>query len=159
MINPLLAIILMFGLPLVLARADSPTIVAEMTLLPVSVVLNQDRIALLGDHAVVTKAVAQTYMSPQRPFGEQLLVVENPINGRFGTTDGGIVVRLHSAGSLDGLAADYGLTVKHVFTAQPVGVVAPEVRETADAYVTRLRDDYRVVSAELNVNFYQEQEH
>jgi hypothetical protein len=76
---------------------------------------------------------------------------------RFGTTDGGIVVYLHSAGSLDGPAADCGLIVNHVFTNSPAGVLAPEFRETAVTYLARLRDDSRVISAELNVNFYQEQ--
>jgi hypothetical protein len=86
-------------------------------------------------------------------------VVENVRTGRLGTTDGGIVVRVYSPSSLDGLSADYGLTVKHAFTAQPAAVLVPKAPEFADTYVAKLREDYRVVSAELNVNFYQEQAH
>lgn len=144
---------------LVLAQAESPVISKELTLLPASAVLQRDRVALLGNHAVVTKASARAYVRAQTAASEQPLVVEDPANDRLGTTDGGIVVRLYSASSLQGLAADYGLIVSHVFTAQPAGVLVPEVRENAVSYLASLRDDSRVVSAGLNVNFYQERDH
>lgn len=153
----LLATTLLLSAALVVAQDESPVISSELTLLPASIVLQQDRIALLGDHAVLTKTAARAYAAEQIGSSEQLLVVEDASSGRLGTSDGGIVVMLHSASSLDGLAADYGLTVQHIFTAQPAAVLSPDDIEIADTYVTQLREDDRVVSAELNVNFYQEQ--
>jgi hypothetical protein len=159
MMKTLLAMVLLGGSGLVIAQVDSPVISAELTLLPATTVLERDRVAVLGNYAVLTKASALAYASAQIVSGEQLLVVVDHSSGRLGTTDGGIVVYLHSADSLDGLAADYGLIVNHVFTTSPAGVLAPESRETAVTYLARLSDDSRVISAELNVNFYQEQYH
>lgn len=132
-------------------------IATDLALVPASLVSDAERLATLGDKAVVTNESASNYESPSRVWGERIFVVENSRTGRLGTTDGGIVVRLHSSASLDGLSADYSLTVKHAFTAQPAAVLLPEDPEVADAYVAKLREDDRVVSAELNVNFYQEQ--
>jgi hypothetical protein len=134
-------------------------IATDLALVPASLVSDAERLATLGDKAVVTNESASNYESPSKVWGERVLVVENSRTGRLGTTDGGIVVRLHSSASLDGLSADYGLTVKHAFTAQPAAVLLPKDPEVADTYVTKLREDSRVVSAELNVNFYQEQAH
>ena len=134
-------------------------IATDLALVPASLVSDAERLATLGDKAVVTKESASNYESPSKVWGERVLVVENSRTGRLGTTDGGIVVRLHSSASLDGLSADYGLTVKHAFTAQPAAVLLPKDPEVADTYVAKLREDSRVVSAELNVNFYQEQAH
>jgi hypothetical protein len=159
MMKILLAMALLWGSALVLAQVESPAISAELTLLPAAAVLERDRVAVIGKYAVLTKASARAYASAQITSGEQLLVVEDPSSGRLGTTDGGIVVHLHTADSLNGLAADYGLIVNHVFSASPAGVLAPEFRETVVTHLARLRDDARVVSAELNVNFYQEQYH
>jgi hypothetical protein len=134
-------------------------IATDLALVPASLVSDAERLATLGDKAVVTNESASNYESPSRVWGERILVVENSRTGRLGTTDGGIVVRLYSSASLDGLSADYGLTVKHAFTAQPAAVLLPKDPEVADTYVAKLREDSRVVSAELNVNFYQEQAH
>ena len=131
-------------------------IATDLALVPASLVSDAERLATLGDKAVVTSESASNYESPSKVLGERILVVLNSRTGLLGTTDGGIVVRLHSSASLDGLSADYGLTVKHAFTAQPAAVLLPEDPEVADAYVAKLREDDRVVSAELNVNFYQE---
>lgn len=131
-------------------------IATDLALVPASLVSDAERLATLGDKAVVTNESASNYESPSKVLGERILVVLNSRTGLLGTTDGGIVVRLHSSASLDGLSADYGLTVKHAFTAQPAAVLIPEDPEVADAYVAKLREDDRVVSAELNVNFYQE---
>ena len=138
---------------------EAPRIATELTLVPASLVPEADRLASLGDKAVVAKRSARNYVFPSTVSGERMLVVENSRTGRLGTTDGGIVVRLYSSASLDGLSADYGLTVKHAFTAQPAAVLLPKDPEVADTYVAKLREDSRVVSAELNVNFYQEQAH
>lgn len=138
---------------------EAPRIATELTLVPASLVPEADRLASLGDKAVVAKRSARNYVFPSTVSGERILVVENSRTGRLGTTDGGIVVRLYSSASLDGLSADYGLTVKHAFTAQPAAVLLPKDPEVADTYVAKLREDSRVVSAELNVNFYQEQAH
>lgn len=134
-------------------------IATDLALVPASLVSDAERLATLGDKAVVTNESASNYESPSKVWGEPVLVVENSRTGRLGTTDGGIVVRLYSSASLDGLSADYGLTVKHAFTAQPAAVLLPKDPEVADTYVAKLREDSRVVSAELNVNFYQEQAH
>ena len=134
-------------------------IATDLALVPASLVSDAERLATLGDKAVVTNESASNYESPSRVWGERILVVENSRTGRLGTTDGGIVVRLYSSASLDGLSADYGLTVKHAFTAQPAAVLLPKDPEVADTYVAKLREDSRVVSAKLNVNFYQEQAH
>jgi len=134
-------------------------IATDLALVPASLVSDAERLATLGDKAVVTNESASNYESPSKVWGERVLVVENSRTGRLGTTDGGIVVRLYSSASLDGLSADYGLTVKHAFTAQPAAVLLPKDPEVADTYVAKLREDSRVVSAELNVNFYQEQAH
>ena len=134
-------------------------IATDLALVPASLVSDAERLATLGDKAVVTNESASNYESPSKVWGERVLVVENSRTGRLGTTDGGIGVRLYSSASLDGLSADYGLTVKHAFTAQPAAVLLPKDPEVADTYVAKLREDSRVVSAELNVNFYQEQAH
>ena len=134
-------------------------IATDLALVPASLVSDAERLATLGDKAVVTNESASNYESPSKVWGERVLVVENSRTGRLGTTDGGIVVRLYSSASLDGLSADYGLTVKHAFTAQPAAVLLPKDPEVADTYVAKLREDSRVVSAKLNVNFYQEQAH
>ena len=157
MTKTLFASTLLLSSALSVAQSESLVISSKLTLLPASFVFQQDQIALLGDHAVLTKTAAREYATEQIDSGPQLLVVEDASTGRLGTSDGGIVVMLYSASSLDGLAADYGLTVKHAFTAQPAAVLNPSDIEIADTYVTKLREDYRVVSAELDANFYQEQ--
>jgi hypothetical protein len=119
---------------------------------------------VLGNKAVVTNAVAANYNQArsgsgaklrvlQDPVGAKLRVVQDPITEDYGTTDGGILVHLHSADTLDGLAADYGLTVHHAFSAVPMGVLKAKSIEAASAYISTLRDDSRVISAELDVNY------
>ena len=132
---------------------DSPTISAELILLPLAMVAKKDRVAILGDKAVVMNAVAAKYNRAQSDSASTLRVVQDPVTEDYGTTDGGILVHLHSAGTLEGLAADYGLTVHHVFSAAPMGVLKAESIEAAPAYISTLRDDSRVISAKLDVSF------
>ncbi len=153
----LIAITLVLKPATVFAQDHSPVIASELTVLPASTVLQRDRVALLGEHAVLTKAAARTYASEQIDAKDRLFVVAEPSSGRLGTTDGGMIVVLYSPASLDGLAADYGLTVKHVFSAQPAAVLISKDKAAVNTFVAKLRDDDRVVSAELNVNYYQEQ--
>ena len=82
-----------------------------------------------------------------------LRVVQDPVTADYGTTDGGILVHLHSTDTLEVLASDYALTVHHAFSAVPMGVLKAESIEAAPAYISTLRDDPRVISAELDVNY------
>ena len=143
---------------------DDPTIATELTVLPLAMVAEKDRVAVLGDKAVVTNAVAAKYNRvqsgsgeklrvAQAPVGVKLRVVQDPVTEDYGTTDGGILVHLHSADTLEGLAADYGLTVHHAFSAVPMGVLKAQSVEAAPTYINTLRDDSRVISAELDVSY------
>ena len=164
----ILAAVAVFACSIAIAVAVSdegdPTISAELTVLPLAMVAEKDRVAVLGDKAVVTNAVAAKYNRPQSgsgakfrvaqdPIRVKLRVVQDPITEDYGTTDGGILVHLHSADTLEGLAADYGLTVHHAFSAVPMGVLKAQSVEAAPTYINTLRDDSRVISAELDVSY------
>ena len=153
----ILAVVIVFACSIAIAVGgsddDGPTISAELTVLPLAMVAEKDRVAVLGDKAVVTKAAAAKYNRAQSVSESTLRVVQDPVTEDYGITDGGILVHLHSADTLEGLAADYGLTVHHAFSAVPMGVLKAESIEAAPAYISTLRDDPRVISAELDVNY------
>lgn len=160
MLKTLALTLLITGSGLALAAQDAssiPRIATELTVLPAAMVPARDRVAILGNNVVVTKAVAAKYVMPQKITEAELLVVEDISHGQFGTTNGGIVVHLHAKDRLHDLAADYGLRVHHEFGALPMGVLLPAERESAGTVVMTLRADERVISAILDVNFYQEQ--
>ena len=144
-------------LALGLASEEVPFLSNGLTVLPVSIVAEKDRFLVLGDKAIVTQAVADNYSEVATDSRGTLHVVQHPREKNYGTSDGKIVVRLHSADNLAGLAADYGLSVDHVFSAAPVGVLEADSIEAAISLVNTLRDDSRVVSADLNVSYYEEQ--
>jgi hypothetical protein len=135
----------------------SPKIDLNLTAIDASVVPEADRLALLGDVAVIDKSVEGKYSRPASS-GLSLLVVRDPMTGKYGTSDGGIIVRTRDGESLTAIAADYGLDLKHQFSALPMGVLIPTNISTAASYLNSLRADSRIISADLDVNFYDAKE-
>jgi hypothetical protein len=131
----------------------SPAIDPNLTVLDASVVAQADRLALLGDVAVIDKSVEGKYSRPAST-GSSLLVVRDPMTGKYGTSDGGIIIRTRESESLSAIAADYGLDLKHEFSALPMGVLMPKNISAAASILTTLRADSRILSADLDVNFY-----
>ena len=131
----------------------SPAIDPNLTVLDASVVAQADRLALLGDVAVIDKSVEGKYSRPAST-GSSLLVVRDPMTGKYGTSDGGIIIRTRESESLSAIAADYGLDLKHEFSALPMGVLMPKNISAAASVLTTLRADSRILSADLDVNFY-----
>jgi hypothetical protein len=56
------------------------------------------------------------------------------------------------------IAADYGLDLKHEFSALPMGELLPKNINAAASVLTSLRADSRIISADLDVNFYDAKE-
>ena len=83
-----------------------------------------------------------------------LLVVQDPTNGKYGTTDGGIIISFEAEQNLSVIASDHGLDIKHGFSAVPKGVLMPSNGADIASYLESLRADSRVISADLDVNFY-----
>lgn len=131
----------------------SPAIDLNLTVLDASVVAQADRLALLGDVAVIDKSGEGKYSRPAST-GSSLLVVRDPMTGKYGTSDGGIIIRTRESESLLAIAADYGLDLKHEFSALPMGVLMPKNISAAASVLTALRADSRIISADLDVNFY-----
>ncbi len=131
----------------------SPAIDPNLTVLDASVVAQADRLALLGDVAVIDKSNEGKYSRPAST-GSSLLVVRDPMTGKYGTSDGGIIIRTRENESLSAIAADYGLDLKHEFSALPMGVLMPKNISAAASVLTTLRADSRILSADLDVNFY-----
>jgi hypothetical protein len=131
----------------------SPEIDLNLTVLDASVVAEADSLALLGDVAVIDKSVKGKYLIAAST-SSSLLVVRDPMTGKYGTSDGGIITRTREGESLSAIAADYGLDLKHEFSALPMGVLMPKNISAAASVLTTLRADSRILSADLDVNFY-----
>ena len=133
----------------------SPVILSDLTLVELSTVSLGDRIAILNGKAIVKRkrdvaASALASTSGARSF----VVIQDPQTGRYGISDGGIIVRVHVARDLVDVASDYGLDVKHTYNALPMGVLLPPVIAQATTYISDLREDARVASADLDTNYY-----
>ena len=135
----------------------SPVIDLNLTITDASAVAEIDRVALLGGVAVINKSVEGKY-SRAASTGSSLLVVRDPITGKYGTSDGGIIIGTREGESLSAIAADYGLDLKHEFSALPMGVLLPKNISAAASVLTSLRADSRIISADLDVNFYDAKE-
>jgi len=135
----------------------SPEIDFNLTVLDASAVAEADSLALLGDVAVIDKSVEGKYLRASST-GSSLLVVRDPMTGKYGTSDGGIIIRTRESESLSAIAADYGLDLKHEFSALPMGVLMPKNISAAASVLTSLRADSRIISADLDVNFYDAKE-
>ena len=130
-----------------------PVIKQNLVVLNAALVAESDRLALLGDLAVIDKTAAGGFeVSASKSRG--LLVVRDPMTGKYGTSDGGIIIRTREGKSLSAIAADYGLDLKHEFSALPMGVLMPKNISAAASVLTTLRADSRILSADLDVNFY-----
>ena len=130
-----------------------PVIKQNLVVLNAALVAESDRLALLGDLAVIDKTAAGGFaVSASKSRG--LLVVRDPMTGKYGTSDGGIIIRTREGESLSAIAADYGLDLKHEFSALPMGVLMPKNISAAASILTTLKADSRILSADLDVNFY-----
>ena len=156
----ILAVMAIFVSSVAIAKGGNseeiPTISPSLTVLPAAMVAEEDRLFVLGDNAVVTGVVAAQYSRPESKPESTLHVVQDPVTEDYGITDGRILIHLHSANSLQGLAADYGLTVYHTFSAVPMGVLTADSIAAATSHVNALRDDPRVISAELDVSYFRQ---
>ena len=134
--------------------ARAPVIERNLIVMDVTAVSNSDRIAQLGELAVLDKAAASGYAvsTSARPG---LLVVRHPRTGAYGTSDGGMIVRLLEGSLLQDIARDYGLFIKQEFSSIPMGTLEPADRTAVVSYLELLNTDPRVVFAELDVNFYE----
>jgi hypothetical protein len=130
----------------------SPTVAPDLIVLEASQVAESDRIAVIGNKAVINKSASSKYASALA-FAPSLFVVQDPITGKYGTSDGGIVIRFSEGENLAAIAADYGMDIKHEFSALPMGVLMPFNTGAAASYLSSLRADFRVVTADLDVNF------
>lgn len=133
-------------------RTLHPTVMTELAIVSVADTEESNRIAVLGDKAVVKRGVSVKRASAAS--GSGLLVIQHPTSGRYGTTDGGILVFLHTASDLQGLAADYGLKVKDALSVAPVGVLIPVDIKTSISFLEPLRSDPRVIDAQIDANYY-----
>lgn len=155
----LVLVLTLFGCSSVLAsmlstvRALNPKLVSDVALINADIAKESDVITLLGDNAVVPKESIAKAASAPRLAG--LLVIQDANNGQYGTTDGGILVFLNNRSDLEGLAADYGLYVKHSFSAAPIGILSPVDITTSLSFLKPLRSDPRVVDAQIDANFYE----
>ena len=131
----------------------SPSVAQNLTVLDASVVSDEDRLALLDNRAVVNKSVVINYPA-SASIGTVLLVVQDSMSGKYGTTDGGIIVQIQEGQSLSAVASDYGMDIKHEFSALPMGVLMPSNINAAASYLSSLRADSRIVTADLDVNYY-----
>ena len=130
-----------------------PVIEQNLVVLNAALVAESDRLALLGDLAVIDKTAAGGFaVSASKSRG--LLVVRDPMTGKYGTSDGGIIIRTREGESLSAIAADYGLALKHEFSALPMGVLMPKNINAAASILITLKADSRILSADLDVNFY-----
>jgi len=134
-------------------RTLNPIVMSDLAVVSLSDAEKSARVAVLGDKAVVAKGVGVTRASAGRDV--ELLVIQHPSNGRYGTSDGGILVFLHAAGDLEGLAADYGLNIKDSLSSAPIGILHPADIETSVSFLEPLRSDPRVVAAQLDTNYYE----
>ena len=134
--------------------ARAPVIEQNLIVMNVTAVSDSDRIAQLGELAVLDKAAASGYAvsTSARPG---LLVVRDPMTGAYGTSDGGMIVRLVEGSLLQDIARDYGLFIKQEFSSIPMGTLEPTDRTAVVSYLELLNKDPRVVFAELDVNFYE----
>jgi hypothetical protein len=86
-----------------------------------------------------------------------LFVVEDITTNRYGTTDGGIIVHAESNEVFEAVVADSGLILKHRFKGMAVGILFSDDPRDWQKAIEALIKDERVLSAELNVNFYENQ--
>jgi hypothetical protein len=83
-----------------------------------------------------------------------LFVVEDITTNRYGTTDGGIIVHAESNEVFEAVVTDSGLILKHRFKGIAAGVLFSDDPRDWQKAIELLNNDDRVLSAELNVNFY-----
>ncbi len=112
-----------------------------------------DRVATLGNLAVVRRDDERDTFDTASS-GISLLVVRDPRSGRYGTSDGSIIIRTVEGISLYDLASGHGLAVKHSYSELPMGVLSPPAPDSVSLYLRALRTDSRVIFADLDVNFY-----
>jgi hypothetical protein len=86
-----------------------------------------------------------------------LFVVEDITTNRYGTTDGGIIVHAGSNEVFEAVVADSGLSLKHRFKGMAAGILFSDDPRDWQKAIELLSKDDRVLSAELNVNFYDRQ--
>ena len=144
---------LAFGSALQSLDVSPPVIEQNLVVMSSSAVLKTDRLAELGKLAVIEKSAASRY-GASASANQGLLVVRNPMTGEYGTSDGGVIVRVQDRDQLKDVARDYGLIVKHVFSAAPMGILMSINRTAVMSHLEMLNEDPRVLFAELNVNFY-----
>tara|TARA_B100001989_G_scaffold240889_1_gene206336 strand:- start:293 stop:784 length:492 start_codon:yes stop_codon:yes gene_type:complete len=125
----------------------------SLSVVDVNSVAVLDRLATLGNLAVVRKDVERDTFDTAS-LGSSLLVVRDPRSGRYGTSDGSIIIRTVAGISLNDLAFEYGLAVKHSYSELPMGVLSPSDSDSVWSYLSALRMDSRVIFADLDVNFY-----
>ena len=131
----------------------SPTIELDLMVLDASQVAKLDRIAVIGNVAVIKKSVSSKYVVALSS-APTLLVVRDPASGKYGTTDGGMIISFEPEQNLKTIALDHGLLIKHRFSAVPKGVLISSNSADVASYLKALRADSRVISADLDVNFY-----
>ena len=144
---------LAFGDALKPIEVRGPVIEQNLVVMSSAAVSDADRIVQLGGLAVLDKTAAAGY-SARASASQELLVVRNPMTGEYGTSDGGMIVRVRQGSLLQDIARDYSLSIKHEFSAIPMGTLLSADRTAVISYLDQLKQDPRVVFAELDVNFY-----
>ena len=138
-----------------------PKIMTELKVVRLAEAAAHDRLAILWDKAVVKKATKSETPSASRTLSPSpdlaLIVVQRPSDKKYGTSDGGIIVSVKNKEDLTKLASDYGMNVKHVFDSLVMGTLIPYDFQQAASFVSKLRGDPRVLHAELDVNYYDQQ--
>ncbi|MDA8954130.1 hypothetical protein N9H90_10270 [Pseudomonadales bacterium] len=127
-----------------------------LIILDITNTIASERIAVLGDKAVVKKSVLAQRMSALENYSrtQNTYVIRRSSDNRLGTTDGAVLIYLHSGVSLSAVAIEFGLTIKHEFSALNGGLLMPSSVNSTDQIIARLLLDSRVRSAELNANYY-----
>lgn len=137
-------------------RNSLPEIMDSLRLVKASNVIGSNYVAELGDGVVVTEKMFNMFDLEEVKSirGYRLMVVLSPATGQFGASDGGIIVRLVPKVAIQDIALDHGMTVVHTFGAVPMGILMSQPREETITKILTLRDDPRVSSADLDVNYY-----
>tara|TARA_E500000178_G_C16979221_1_gene734893 strand:- start:122 stop:628 length:507 start_codon:yes stop_codon:yes gene_type:complete len=113
--------------------------------------------ARLGDLAVVKRSAlptATTYGATISKGGKTLTLIRDSLSGRYGTTDGSLLVQWESTALLEAIAASHALSVDQVFTGMRVAQLRPSKGEYVISVMMQLEQDARVAKVSLNTNFY-----
>jgi hypothetical protein len=139
---------------IVQSQKQNIEILPEAYLVDVSEFPEVEFVAVLGEKGVLLEGSDISSASIAGAADRKRLVIRDVRTGKYGTTDGSVIVSLANFADLERLVADYGLTIVHRFELLSRVVVRPDSIFIAGAVSRTLLGDARVLDAELNVDLY-----